>query len=1218
MGSTCLGWRPSEPLSRPAGYVRIEIAPSNRVFASTPFAASNPDIHSVLSGQLAFASATNPSDEVLFWNTREQNFGSIRKFRDTWVNEGGITSTLSILPGVGYWLANLQAYTQSVVLAGFAVTNPIVSTSLASNLNALGFPFSSASRDAAYRMGAGFWLNIKQTQTAWNVTSPYTLMMPTNVSHPAIEGVAYSPAKKTVQLFVVSPVHNALDILYKNISATTVVNYANGWTTAATINVNSKTCRIMWEDPVGVASSSDRASFGRLYAVAPVSTSSAANKIIDSSATISSCDINWYYFNHDELSDPMVERVPVIGQPFLRMNQSNSTGTLRILTPLSNTLARGESRIIWLRLSSQKPGERAWTTESYRMKLESNVVISAKKPFHGQPVAGFVTVSVYRVDWRLPNASSNILYWYSPTVCITDTNGVQRDWSILLGAKGFQQTGERYEWNNWSSNPQRHGKNFIGNDYLVGFSPQGFENGGFEGGVGQPGNSLRGWKSAGYSGSLSAQYARDGKCSMRLRNWDEGIWQELCLHPNQEFIFKACMLTPPGSNALSGARYGIVSVDFYDRWERRVGGQKHMITSKDVRGTWRTFVSTNRVPAQTRSVNVSLYMDGSGSGDIYFDALSLTVLADSDGDGLTDEWERLHGLNPKNVTDATGDLDGDGLTNIEERNAGTDPTKTDTDDDGFSDKTETTAGSSPLDASSKPGDPNGVNEGAAISTREIIHRDQDRDGIPDSLERLAGTDPVKENKEVWRAVDFPVPTQTIHRAGSWTETGSSLQSEGKRGSVTYRLAITENGLYRIDAGIQIRDQLADASAIEWYLDDVLLARHNTGSGGRDQLSGVVLPWLTTGVYRITMWWDNSHRDSRMRIDEINLKQLRINGDADRSGQIVSKWIRQEFGTSKTNTSYVSPAVITGTTRYPHLVNIPGCVVQSDDDITWFATPALDPKVPTSIMISLENGSATVPLTMEWVPLNPMSVTNLLIRSGSTVRFGVTTGEYRLLHEGLASDLAPGRDVFASFNRTGMVDVVVTDKKTSKVTRRLRVAVTSFDDVEGKSTACWINKSRLFDTVISTNAVLYPDQMSGVSIGYVVPNSFVTAGRLHQRLTPYHNDRSQPPVGFHLFRGFDLTASEDSSVRLITEYEDGTQLIALDLAMHPVVPGVSVVLDIYAPGVSFADGGVYKELKSSDFSPAGEATVFFIRQGGVMSSACHRLRVYHNGNLVGTR
>jgi hypothetical protein len=46
---------------------------------------------------------------------------------------------------------------------------------------------------------------------------------------------------------------------------------------------------------------------------------------------------------------------------------------------------------------------------------------------------------------------------------------------------------------------------------------------------------------------------------------------------------------------------------------------------------------------------------------------------DADGDGLPDGWEKKHGLNPSDPSDAVRDSDGDGYTNIEEFINGTDP-----------------------------------------------------------------------------------------------------------------------------------------------------------------------------------------------------------------------------------------------------------------------------------------------------------------------------------------------------------------------------------------------------------------------------------------------------------------------------------------------------------------------------------------------------------------
>ena len=53
---------------------------------------------------------------------------------------------------------------------------------------------------------------------------------------------------------------------------------------------------------------------------------------------------------------------------------------------------------------------------------------------------------------------------------------------------------------------------------------------------------------------------------------------------------------------------------------------------------------------------------------------------DTDGDGIPDWWEILHGLNPYDPSDANQDTDGDGLTNLEKYLRDNDPNKPD--DDG--------------------------------------------------------------------------------------------------------------------------------------------------------------------------------------------------------------------------------------------------------------------------------------------------------------------------------------------------------------------------------------------------------------------------------------------------------------------------------------------------------------------------------------------------------
>ena len=60
-----------------------------------------------------------------------------------------------------------------------------------------------------------------------------------------------------------------------------------------------------------------------------------------------------------------------------------------------------------------------------------------------------------------------------------------------------------------------------------------------------------------------------------------------------------------------------------------------------------------------------------GYPDLTFDPAKVPV--DSDGDGMPDEWETKHNLDPKNPTDGALDSDDDGYTNVEEYLNGTNP-----------------------------------------------------------------------------------------------------------------------------------------------------------------------------------------------------------------------------------------------------------------------------------------------------------------------------------------------------------------------------------------------------------------------------------------------------------------------------------------------------------------------------------------------------------------
>jgi PKD repeat protein/rubrerythrin len=129
--------------------------------------------------------------------------------------------------------------------------------------------------------------------------------------------------------------------------------------------------------------------------------------------------------------------------------------------------------------------------------------------------------------------------------------------------------------------------------------------------------------------------------------------------------------------------------------------------------------------APTKGVTVLLDGDGDGVFETIIEAGMSIVqddVADSDFDGMPDNFELRYEFDPNDPTDASLDYDEDGLTNLQEYLNNTKPNTEDTDEDGIPDEWEIRYGLDPLDNTDATSD-------------------NDKDGISAIDEYRAGTDP---------------------------------------------------------------------------------------------------------------------------------------------------------------------------------------------------------------------------------------------------------------------------------------------------------------------------------------------------------------------------------------------------------------------------------------------------------------------------------------------
>jgi hypothetical protein len=168
-----------------------------------------------------------------------------------------------------------------------------------------------------------------------------------------------------------------------------------------------------------------------------------------------------------------------------------------------------------------------------------------------------------------------------------------------------------------------------------------------------------------------------------------------------------------------------------------VDGPDGMVLGQDGTLTWTP--TAEQVSAAKGALAFTL--EAKGPTGLSATQARLIRVADSDGDGLLDDYERPSGLDPYQADIATADADKDGLSHTKEQEGGTLGNTDDSDGDGLKDGAESALGSSPR---AKDTDFDGMDDSAELAAgTDPVQSDTDGDGVSDAEEAKQGSDPAK-------------------------------------------------------------------------------------------------------------------------------------------------------------------------------------------------------------------------------------------------------------------------------------------------------------------------------------------------------------------------------------------------------------------------------------------------------------------------------------------
>ena len=741
------------------------------------------------------------------------------------------------------------------------------------------------------------------------------------------------------------------------------------------------------------------------------------------------------------------------------------------------------------------------------------------------------------------------------------------------------------------------------------------------------------------------------------------------------------MLTPSSANStdtnsLKDRCYGFLRIQYLDADGNFLEMRQAQLTAQHEPDIWHQFSVVSLAPQRAVAANVSVGLDGLGTGHVYFDDLTLAASLDSDQDGIPDGWEDAQGLDKHNPLDSIQDSVGGGLKNIERYRKGLDLQQTDFDQDGMPDVWEVEQGLDPLN----PLDSSVDLDGDGLSAIEefgagtdVSSMDTDGDGLPDGLELEA---PLVMNPTNYNAVSFPLLVELdgnkgIPVLGTWTNRGRGLRSTSFRGAVKFTFTNATPDIFRLkmDGGAYM-NRGRFAYPLKISVDSTLMLE-TTFKGRGEALEQVqaFTPWFGAGAHEIVIEWNNLEPDQPLPEeildtpyptnpptpwtsngtnvvvgphDDVNpgysfylkgvsVETIQYAGPVSNGVTWAQAVVAARNGVLATNQSLVSPIFMEGKAQYPGLVHVRAGTNESSavqhGAKRWHADIPLPANVNTNVEFRFENNGLVLTNTLRWVPFNLSQHSAITVRRNDSLLImaqptNATAGNSKiyvdgvLVYDGLSSQAVQKR--FESEYYGAMLTATYTYQTT---TQNYSVYVTVVDAAfPSNPPAVWVNHTRSW----------YSPQVHGnADFGTDAHVIWTDTTPLEESGRQFDLSMTGPGAAFAVARmesnGPILSSTpvnalriDTTGIHLLDVLPSGAHRYEMPVVARPVLPDVVIKLDIFAGGVFFEDEGIEKELTAADFDDLGCAKVVFVVSPGVLTSTCHELRASQGDEFIGLR